>query len=158
MKSATPALLLLVACASDAPPPPTTHFEPAGDVKQVMVGILDPAADVLWNSVRTIIDTKGTHEYAPRTSEEWGAVWRAALTIAESGNLLMMEGRARDKDRWMTLSRALLAAGKQAVTAAATHNPQAVFDAGGQVYEACSACHAAYALETQPPADSARGK
>jgi hypothetical protein len=157
MKSATPALLLLVACASEAPAPPS-HFEPAGDVKQVMAGILDPAADVLWNAVRTIIDEKGTHEYAPKTTEEWGAVWRAALTVAESGNLLMMEGRARDKDRWMTLSLALVAAGKQAVTAAADHNPQAVFDAGGQVYEACLACHAAYRFETLAPADSARGR
>ena len=42
------------------------------------------------------IDTKdGTEEIRPRTDEEWTAVRNAAVTLAESGNLLMMVPRAQ---------------------------------------------------------------
>jgi hypothetical protein len=119
-----------------------------------MTGVLEPAADTYWDAVGTVIDEKGTHETAPSTDEEWAAVWRAALVVAESGNLLMVEGRARDRKEWMTLSRALVTVGKQAVAAAAARDPKAVFDVGGQLFEACTACHASYVVEIARPADS----
>lgn len=156
MKWVTLALATLLACGPGRPDPPS--FEPVADVKQVMTAILEPAAEIYWDAVGTIIDERGTHELAPKNDEEWAAVSRAALVIAESGNLLMLEGRARDRDQWITLSRALVAIGKQAAAAAASRNPQAVFEVGGQVYETCTACHAAYALETLRPSDPRRGQ
>jgi hypothetical protein len=144
--------MLLAGCGqhpADAP-----HLEVVADVKQLMTGVLEPAADTYWDAVGTVIDEKGTHETAPSTDEEWAAVWRAALVVAESGNLLMVEGRARDRKEWMTLSRALVTVGKQAVAAAAARDPNAVFDVGGQLFEACTACHASYVVEIARPADS----
>jgi hypothetical protein len=119
-----------------------------------MTGILEPAAEVYWDASGSVIDSTGTHELAPTTDEEWAAVWRAALVIAESGNLLMLEGRARDRDEWMTLSRTLVTAGRDAVAAASARDPAAVLEVGGRVYEACTACHAAYARETLRPSDT----
>jgi hypothetical protein len=144
-------MLALLGCAPDQP---DTRFDAVADVKQVMTGILEPAAEVYWDAVGTIMDTTGVHEIAPRTEEEWTAVRHAALVIAESGNLLNLEGRIRDRDRWVTLSRALTDAGREALAAAERQDTRAVFDAGGRVYEACTACHAAYALETLRPSDT----
>ncbi len=156
MRRAALAYLLFLACARDGGN--STRSEAVADVKQLMTAILEPAAEVYWDASGTIIDERGTHELAPTTDEEWTAVWRAALVIAESGNLLMLEGRALDRDAWMTLSQALVTVGKQAIAAAESRDPAAVLDVGGQVYEACTACHAAYALETLRPSDSRRSK
>ena len=140
---------LLSSCATDSGARSSLHA--VADVKQVMTAILEPAAETYWDAVGTVIDTTGTHEIAPQDAEEWSAVWRAALVVAESGNLLMMEGRARDRDEWMRLSRAMVDAGTRAARAAESRNPAAVFEAGGQLYEACTACHSAYARETLRP-------
>jgi hypothetical protein len=145
------AALVLHGCASA---PPESRFDAVADVKQVMAGILEPAAEVYWDAVGTIIDTAGVQEIAPRTDAEWTVVRHAALVIAESGNLLNLEGRIRDRDRWIALSRALVDAGRVALGAAERQDARAVFDAGGRVYEACTACHAAYALETLRPSDT----
>ena len=121
------------------------------DVKQVMSIMLEPAAETYWDAVGTVVDTAGTQEIAPGSAEEWAEVWRAALVVAESGNLLMMEGRARDRDQWMRLAQGMVDAGSRAATAALTKDPAKVFEAGGELYEACTACHAAYAQQTLRP-------
>src|SRR5262249_47961893 len=99
-----------------------------------MSAILEPAADSYWDAVGSVADKSGIHEFAPKTTEEWRAVERAALATAETGNLLMMEGRALDRDRWMTLAKGLVAAGKDAMAAAASRNRDSVFNAGGRLY------------------------
>ena len=158
MRSATLLCFLLVGCRSKPQDPPPIRPEPVGSVKQVMSAIVEPAADIYWDAVGSVADKSGIREFAPKTDEEWTAVWRAALATAESGNLLMMEGRALDRDRWMTLSKGLIAAGRAAMAAAAARNRDSVFDAGGRLYEACTACHAIYWVGRLPPADSARSK
>ena len=52
---------------------------------------------------------------------------------------------------WMQLSRAMVDAGEKAIRAAESHNPQAVFDVGGEVYDACTNCHAKYAIDLGRP-------
>ena len=149
MRTTAAVLALLAGCAPEPDASATQHA--VADVKQVMTAILEPAAETYWDAVGTVIDSAGTHEIAPQSGEEWTAVWQAALVVAESGNLLMMEGRARDRDEWMRLSRAMVDAGIRAARAAETRNAAAVFEAGGEVYEACTACHSAYARETLRP-------
>jgi hypothetical protein len=119
------------------------------NVKELMNWIVDPHADVLWDSVGTIITEAGTEERQPRTEEEWEAVRNSAATIAESGNLLMMDGRAFDRDEWMKASRSMIDAATTALQAAEAKDVPALFDAGGTVYEACTACHSKYALGLQ---------
>jgi hypothetical protein len=143
------ALLLvpLVACAGPAPPP----LRPIGDVKQVMQFVLEPAADVYWDGVGTIVDGSGVTEIRPETEGEWETLFHSAYVIAESGNLLMLGPRPRDGGEWMQMSRALVDAGEKAIRAAEAHDPQAVFDVGAEVYDACTACHAKYAAELARP-------
>jgi len=89
-------------CAPEPPP-----FDEVADVRQLMLTVLDPAADVYWDSVGTIMDLDGTKEIAPGTTAEWEAVRNAAMIVAESGNLLLTPGRAKEGEQWTELARAL---------------------------------------------------
>ncbi len=142
-------LILVTALYGCAPEPPP--FEEVADLKQLMNSVIDPAAEVYWDAVGTIFDLDGTEEIAPSTDEEWQAVRNAAIVIAESGNLLMMEGRRRGGVEWIALSRALIEVGRKALEAAEEEDTAAVFDAGAEVYYACSRCHATYAPDTLGP-------
>jgi hypothetical protein len=136
-------------CNRPAPPPPPP-FRMVADVKQLMASVIEPAAEVYWDAVGTIEDAKGIVEIAPKTDDEWAAVRNSAYVVAESGNLLMMPSRAKDGE-WMKLSQALVDVGQRAVLAAESKNTSAVFDVGAEVYDACVACHAKYALPTMRP-------
>jgi hypothetical protein len=146
------AVALLSGCAPESEP--AADFMPVGDVRELMAHIVDPAADVYWDAVGWIVDKDGVHEIYPTTDEEWEAVSNAAFTIAESGNLMMMQGRARDQGAWITMSRQFVEVSQRALEAAEARNRDAVFDMGAEVYYVCTNCHAAYAIETLRPTDS----
>ena len=116
-----------------------------------MSSVIEPAAEVYWDAVGTVVDKNGTVEVEPKTDEEWAAVRNSAYVVAEGGNLLMMTGRAKDEVEWMRLSQALVDVGQRAIKAAESKNKAAVFDAGAEVYDACVACHAEYALPVMRP-------
>jgi mono/diheme cytochrome c family protein len=109
-----------------------------------MNAVLDPAADIIWASVGTNITAEGMEEFQPRTDDEWAAVRNAAVVVTESGNLLMMEGRARDTGDWNTFSQALVEIGARAVEAAEAQDKDAVFQIGGDIYNVCAGCHQQY--------------
>jgi hypothetical protein len=142
------AALALLACDRAPPPPP---FTAVADVRQLMASVIEPAAEVYWDAVGSVVDEKGTTEIAPKTEAEWTAVRNAAYVVAESGNLLMMAGRARDTGEWMTLSRSMLESSRRALEAAEAKDPQRVFDVGAELYDTCVACHAKYAVEQLRP-------
>jgi hypothetical protein len=153
MRSRHPAIIVLLGalfaagCNRSEPPPPSPPappFRPIADVKQLMTSIMEPAAEVYWDAVGTIIDKTGTVEIAPKTDEEWKAVVNSAYVVTESGNLLMMNGRAKDSGEWMAFAQALVEVGQRAIKAAESKNPKAVFDTGAEVYGACVACHSKY--------------
>jgi hypothetical protein len=143
-----PLLALLAGCSSAPPPPP---FRPVADLKQLMQSVVEPPADEYWDAVGWIEDAGVTHEIAPATAEEWEAVRNHAYAIAESGNLMMIGNRAKDGGEWMQLAVGLVEAGQKAIRAAEARDKDAVFDAGAEVYDACTACHAKYAVELQRP-------
>ncbi len=166
-------LLLVAACDTSTPSPavtpastvmaPTTNatFQPAVTNKQLMAEVIEPAANVYWEAVGSTSDARGTIEKAPKTEAEWNAVRDAATVVAEAGNLLMLDGRARNRDEWMTLSRGLIDVGVRARAAAERHDSKAVFDVGAEVYEACVNCHSIYlvgpkALPAPPPPASSK--
>jgi hypothetical protein len=131
--------------------PDALPFKPVANVDQLMDATITPAAEVYWGSVSTIVDKDGIHENFPRTDEEWEAVWGAAMTIAESGNLLMMAPRAIDEEDWMKFSAALVDVGLEAAKAAEAKNPELVLERGEQVYNVCTGCHMQYIPEDEQP-------
>jgi hypothetical protein len=140
--------VLFHACAAAPEPPP---FKPVADLKQLMNGVIDPAADGIWDSTGWIITAAGEEHKRPQNDEEWLAVMNQAITLTEAGNLLMLVPRAKDDDLWMKRSRELIEAGEKAWRAAQAKDPQRVFDTGGEVYVACLNCHGDYIEEIKNP-------
>lgn len=148
--------VLFSACAKQAPPADSKQapmpveqqpYQVVTNIQQTMMWILDPAADVIWDSAGTIITAQGSEELAPTTEEGWAEVVNAAAVLTEAGNLLMMPGRAAGDD-WIEYSRGLVDAGQLALKAAEAQDSDALFDAGGRIFQVCKACHAQYWVET----------
>ena len=112
-----------------------------------MTWIIDPNATAIWNSVGTVTTAKGTEEHHPKTDEEWASFRNAAAMLVESGNLLMLDGRAVDNDQWMSTARGMADAAATVLQAAEAKDVEAFFDAGGTLYESCTACHSKYLIE-----------
>ncbi len=85
-----------------------------------MVKIIYPTSDALF-----YIESR-----TPKTEAEWTALEGQALMLAESANLLMMPGRARDQKQWMADAKLMLDAGAAAVKAVKNKNVEA--DLGAQ--------------------------
>src|SRR5262245_54722775 len=134
----TGAVLSLAACSR------SPAFKPVADVNRLMKAIIDPASEVIFEAVGTVVSASGVEEIAPKNDEEWAHVANSALTLAEAGNLLMIGSRAKDNGDWIKMSQALVDVGVVALKAAEAKDPQALFEAGGQVYEVCQRCHARY--------------
>lgn len=136
----------LASCSGPQPPP----FKPIVDVKLLMQSVVDPSADVIWDSVATIVTSAGMDERRPRTAEEWTTVRNNAVMLTESGNLLMMVPRAYDGGDWMTMSQGLIDAGNDALRLAEAKNADGLFDIGETIDKACETCHVLYAYEDSP--------
>jgi formylglycine-generating enzyme required for sulfatase activity len=121
-------------------------------LKQVMEWVIDPNADVVWESVKSISTAAGTTEIYPRTDAQWEAIRNSAATLMEAGNILMLEGRAKDDKQWMEYSKRFSRTAEVALKAAQDKNKEALFDAGGNIYNACKACHDQYADFDKQPA------
>ena len=116
-------------------------------MKQLMVSVIDPAADVIWGSVGSVVSAAGTEERAPKSDEEWAAVVNSAYVMTESGNLMMMGSRAKDSGEWMRQSQALIDVGIRTLKAAQAKDKDAIFTVGGDIYEVCANCHQTYAVD-----------
>jgi hypothetical protein len=147
-------VVVAVAACTQAEQEAASSYRPVGDVADLMAGVVEPAAEIIWDAVGVIVDAEGEHHLAPQTDEEWLTVRFAAYTIAESGNLLMMPERALDQGAWITMSQQLVEMGQRGIEAADARNLDAVFDIGAEIYYVCTNCHGTYAMETLRPNDT----
>jgi hypothetical protein len=127
-------LMLLMTLAGVMTAQAPSPFQPVGNVSQLMVDIIYPASDALFYIERD----------PPKNDHDWNAIRGTALTLAESGNLLLMGGRARDQDRWVKDSRLMIDAGKAAFKAAQKKDMQAILDLNEQLSASCTTCHLHY--------------
>jgi hypothetical protein len=135
-----PAAAKPVVAAPAAAPKPTLL-----SVKDVMRRIVNPAAETYWAHSGVVDDEKGSNDRAPTTQAEWDISINSAAQLAEAGNLLMMDGRARDPNGpWMKYAQALNSAGIAGMTAATAKDHDKTFDAGSAIYNACFECHGRY--------------
>jgi len=117
---------------------------PVASVKQIMKGIVGPATDRVFDSVQFIITASGTEAKAPKTDGEWEAVGNDAAAIIESGNLILMDGRAVDAGEWSKMSRAMIDAAKIVLRATEAKDSEKVFEAGDALNASCDNCHEKY--------------
>jgi len=109
-------------------------FHPVGTVRQIMLGIVKPSSDVVF---KFQFDP-------PKTEEEWATLQNNALNLAETGNLLLLPGRAKDKGEWAKHAAALVETGSQAFKAARAKDSKALEEIGNRIDDTCEACHAKY--------------
>ena len=117
---------------------------PVASIKQVMNGIMEPAAVVVYDAVGFIVDADGVQEIAPQNDEEWAAIANSAAALVESGNLLLLGDRVVDDGEWVTITRALIEAGTTALTAAEAHDTEGILAIGVDINTTCDDCHAIY--------------
>jgi hypothetical protein len=110
-------------------------FPATATMKQLMVDLVYPAS----NDILLFVN-RGT----PNDEREWAAVRRGAVTLAESGNLLMLRGRARDQGEWMKDARMLADVGAAAYKAAQAKDWKALAALADQIDAACTTCHKQY--------------
>lgn len=138
-------LVLFIAACQTGPP-----SKAVATLEEVMHHMVIPNAQVIWKSVGTIYTVGKVEEIQPRNDEDWLAVEQSATVLTEAGNLLMMEGRAKDTGRWMERARALREAGASLHQAAKARDVAAVFERGGNLFDTCQGCHFEYRYEKDP--------
>ena len=151
--------LALGACgeSGEAPAPaasgaPAAAFSPEDfrttlPMKELMGHVIDSAADGIWLHQGWTVTEEGETELFPKTDEEWLATENAALTLAESANLLLLPGRPQDEDRaWVDFAHRMNEAALKAHDAAEARDQEAFFDAGGEIYVVCRDCHQRYII------------
>ena len=71
--------------------------------------------------------------------------------VTEAANALMIGNRPKDTGDWMKLAQDLADNGLKAARAAEAHDAETLFTAGGDMYLACTACHAKYNIDLTTP-------
>ena len=120
---------------------------PVGSIKQIMIGITNPAAYVVYEAVGTKSGPQGVEEIAPKTDEEWQKVESAGAAVVESGNLILTGNRAIDKGDWVKMTRAMMDQGQKAMAAAKAKDKDKIVEAGGELNTTCDNCHERYSRQ-----------
>lgn len=159
----------LAGCAAPAPeqpPPADVPYRPVASIREIMNSVIDPSVDIVWNSVKTVIDDGRATEHAPATDEDWAEVRRHALIVSEAANLLLMPSRPvappgaasmspgvelppeeirklidGNQDAWNSYAQALQDALTPALAAIDAKDPQALLVAGEDIDMRCENCH-----------------
>jgi hypothetical protein len=142
---------------------------PEATIKDLMLGLVDTSADVVWLSVTTTVSDEGIVDTRPQNDEEWAEVRYAGLRLAEAANLLVIPGRhvalpgeksvapgvelepeemevliEKDRGSWNERAKALRDAAMLAVRAAEAQDADRIFEVGETIEHACEGCHRQY--------------
>jgi hypothetical protein len=159
---------LLAACNISATEP-SPSFKPAATLQEIMTSVIDPNIDFVWNSVSSISTANGTEERRPQTDGDWQVLRQHALTVAEAGNLLLIEDRpiaaasaktsiggaelnpadiakliAANRNEYVNRVHNFQAAAQQLIAAIDAKNVEDLERAGGEVEQACEQCHSQF--------------
>jgi hypothetical protein len=115
-------------------PPDSAKPRAVATMSELMIRVIYPTSDAVF-----YIGTR-----VPANDAEWADLQTKLLLLAESANLLMMPGRARDNDRWMADAALMLDAGQAAYRAARAKNVEALEALNDQLYQSCVQCHQHY--------------
>jgi hypothetical protein len=122
--------LLATAATAQAP----TSFQLVGNMRELMIDIIYPTSDSLF-----YVDRE-----TPKTQHDWDLLGGQALMLAESGNLIMMPGRARDQENWIKYSKIMIDLGKTAFKAAQAKDLDGIRALNDPLNDVCVNCHLQY--------------
>ena len=157
-----------------AQPAAAPGFSPVASIHELMLEVVDPAADFIFDSVSIAMTVQGSKETRPRTDEEWLAVRNHAIVLAEAGNLLKIPGRRvapaspipgvkpevagpddlspaqvetllkQNRAAFDAFAQKLTDAAMIAVRAVDARSVDGLYEAGDAVDQACENCHLTY--------------
>jgi hypothetical protein len=114
---------------------PSEAFPPTASVRQLMLDLIHPSSNDILLAI---------YRGGPKSDADWAAVRRSAITLGESGNMLMLRGRARDQGDWMKDAKLLVDAGNAAYKAAQAKDAAALAALAGALDASCTTCHKQY--------------
>ncbi len=130
MKRASTVVLILAAVCAKAQAP-ATSTPPVATLQQLMLDVIHPASNDLLLTI---------FRGGPADDKEWAAVRRNALTLAESGNSLLMRSRTPQSD-WTKDAKLLSDAGSAAYKAAQAKDTKALAAVAEPLDRSCTTCH-----------------
>ena len=146
---------------------------PVLTIRELMAHIIDPTANAIFDAAVVDVSASGTTTTIPVSDEDWLKIERGLLLLAETSNLLkmprdvapanappeelppgapeaelspariqkMIDGnRAAWNDKADGMRRAALAS----LTLIKGRDPESLFKVGGDIHDACEACHLEY--------------
>jgi cytochrome c556 len=116
-------------------------------MKQLMLDLIHPAANDLL-----LIVNRGE----PKGDAEWATVRRSAVTLSESGNLLMARGRDRNQTDWARDAKMLSDVGTAAYKAAEARDAGALAALTAPLDASCTTCHKQYRPDVFPSAKGSK--
>ena len=152
-------------------PPLLGEMTPVVSVKELMEHMIDPIADNIFDAVWWDTTAKGMVEHRPRTDDDWEKIRIGAVTLAEGIDLLKVprpfapagdvndrlgpnppelsptEIKAKiDKDPvlWIAKIQALRNVSLEVLDVVKKKDVDALWQAGGDLDEACEGCHLEY--------------
>lgn len=150
--------------ASTAP-----SIKPIATLQEIMLSVIDPNVDPIWNSVSTVASKEGVVEKVPTTDAEWLTLRNHAIVLIEAGNLLQIPNRQvaiagastsihpveldpieiakgiqNNQKDFAEKAVGLQNAAKIALAAIEEKNPDALLKAGELIEHACEQCHSKY--------------
>ena len=154
--------------AQPAAPAMWGDMKPVVSVKDLMRNMIDPASDYIFDAVKVETNKSGTVERRPTTDADWERIRTGAITIAEGVYLLKVprpfappgdennssgpeatelspaQIKAKietDPVLWNAKIEALRNVGLQVLEIVNRKNADELFEAGGNLDEACESCH-----------------
>ncbi|HEY1304644.1 MAG TPA: hypothetical protein VGF24_13875 [Vicinamibacterales bacterium] len=121
-------IVSLLSSSLIAQAPSSELLRPVATMKQLMLEIIHPSSN----------DVQLAASRAPATDQEWAALKRSAMILAESGNLLIMRNSAAD---WVSASRSLIDVGSAAYKAGESHDAKALGALADRLDASCTSCH-----------------
>ena len=104
-------------------------------MKQLMVDLIHPAS----NDILLFVNRGSATD-----EKEWAAVRRSAVTLAETANLLMARGRARDQGDWMKDAQDARRRRRRRLQSRAGKRRKALAALAEPLDASCTACHKQY--------------
>jgi hypothetical protein len=143
---------------------------PVLSIRELMRHIIDPMADEVFDAAVVDVSTSGTTTTVPVSDDDWVKVELGLLTLAETSNLLKMQRRVapvgeaeessapgvpapelspleiqakidQDRVRWNQFADDLRTVALASLPVVKARDPEAIFKVGGDIDDACEACH-----------------
>ena len=133
------AALLTLACGRAADP--GTGFTSVASTRELMDGIVIPYSQMIFESVAY---ENGQLTRAPRSGDDWYQLQARAVSLAEVGNLLLMDSRRKDNGDWVAITHRFTLAAAAVAKAANLKDIDGTLLAGGDLYDTCTECHRKY--------------